>query len=211
MSWSSPAAQYIYVLVIQLHLWFILKTAFSPSNQAMAPIALKILLFTSLIVPSISLSDQARNGHARTICEVKPGGSSEIDDVPAIVDALTTCGSGGRVIFSNNTYHINSVMNTIWLDDVEIDLQGTLLVNKLPRYVILVSCLFLTMDSGAPTSPTGLTTPSPSATRINPLPGSWVAKTLPLKDMDTEHSMEVAKPGINMLDRRRITHGDRTS
>ncbi|RAH52084.1 exopolygalacturonase B [Aspergillus piperis CBS 112811] len=93
----------------------------------MALIVLKVLFLASLIIPSIALSDQARNGGARTKCEVKPGGSSEIDDVPAILNALTTCGSGGRVTFTNHTYYINSVMNTTWLDDVEIDLQGTLL------------------------------------------------------------------------------------
>lgn len=96
----------------------------------MALIVLRFLLLASLIIPSIALSDQAKNGNARTQCEVKPGGSSEIDDVPAILDALTTCGSGGRVTFTNHTYYINSVMNTTWLDDVEIDLQGTLLVSK---------------------------------------------------------------------------------
>ncbi|PYH93851.1 galacturan 1,4-alpha-galacturonidase B [Aspergillus ellipticus CBS 707.79] len=88
---------------------------------------LLIFLLVLLIIPSFSLSDKARNGSPRSQCVVTPSGSSEIDDVPAILDALTTCGSGGRVVFTNHRYHINSVMNTTWLDDVEIYLQGTLL------------------------------------------------------------------------------------
>ncbi|OOF91849.1 glycoside hydrolase family 28 protein [Aspergillus carbonarius ITEM 5010] len=93
----------------------------------MVQLVSSVILFLSLIVPTLSLSDLARNGQARSQCVVSPSNSSDIDDVPAILDALTTCGSGGRVTFINSTYHINSVMNTSWLNDVEIDLQGTLL------------------------------------------------------------------------------------
>ncbi|PYI17430.1 exopolygalacturonase B [Aspergillus japonicus CBS 114.51] len=82
---------------------------------------------SSLIAPTFGLSDTTKSGRARATCLVPAGNSTAVDDVPAILDALTTCGNGGRVSFSNTTYHINSVMNTTWLNDVEIDLQGTLL------------------------------------------------------------------------------------
>ncbi|RAL11210.1 putative exo-polygalacturonase [Aspergillus homomorphus CBS 101889] len=81
----------------------------------------------SLLVPAYSLSDTTMRGRARLNCVVPAGDSTSVDDVPAILEALKTCGNGGRVSFSNTTYHINSVMNTTWLNDVEIDLQGTLL------------------------------------------------------------------------------------
>ena len=131
----------------------------SLTSSIMVQLVSSVILFLSLIVPTLSLSDLARNGQARSQCVVSPSNSSDIDDVPAILDALTTCGSGGRVTFINSTYHINSVMNTSWLNDVEIDLQGTLLVSKQQPTITHLSCSYLqtllNWNSGAPTSPTG--------------------------------------------------------
>lgn len=50
------------------------------------------------------------------------------DDAPAIIEAFSDCGQGGKVVFKNVTYHVNSEMNTTGLKDCEIDLYGTLLV-----------------------------------------------------------------------------------
>ncbi|KAE8375862.1 pectin lyase fold/virulence factor [Aspergillus bertholletiae] len=63
----------------------------------------------------------------RETCVVPAGGSNTTDDAPAIVHAFKKCGHGGKVIFKPTTYHINSVMNITWLEDVDIDLGGTLL------------------------------------------------------------------------------------
>ncbi|KAF8900381.1 glycoside hydrolase family 28 protein [Mucidula mucida] len=60
------------------------------------------------------------------LCICHPTGNGE-DDVPATLDAFRQCGHGGRVAFLNETYHIESVMNTTGLDNCEIDLRGTLL------------------------------------------------------------------------------------
>ncbi|CZR68070.1 related to exopolygalacturonase [Phialocephala subalpina] len=49
------------------------------------------------------------------------------DDAPAVIKAFEECGKDGRIIFLNETYHINSIMNTTSLDNCEIDLRGTLL------------------------------------------------------------------------------------
>lgn len=106
----------------------------------------------SLIAPAFGLSDTTKSGRARATCVVPAGNSTAVDDVPAILDALTTCGNGGRVSFSNTTYHINSVMNTTWLDDVEIDLQGTLLVGHFAPYP---RASLNYPHSGAQTSATG--------------------------------------------------------
>lgn len=65
--------------------------------------------------------------HRRT-CVVEPGGSNLTDDAPAILDAFDNCGHGGKVVFLDTTYHVNSVMDTTDLEDCEIDLYGTLLV-----------------------------------------------------------------------------------
>lgn len=68
-----------------------------------------------------------RNPSRRT-CIVPAAGNSSIDDTPAILKAFNDCGHGGKILFENTTYHINRVMNTTGLEDVEIDLRGTLLV-----------------------------------------------------------------------------------
>lgn len=93
---------------------------------------LKMLFFKA--VQSFFLLNAARSfasrdfpSHRRT-CVVQPGGSNLTDDAPAILDAFDSCGHGGKVVFLNTTYHVNSVMDTTGLDDCEIDLYGTLLV-----------------------------------------------------------------------------------
>src|ERR1700733_14485449 len=69
----------------------------------------------------------AKPDHRKT-CVVKGSGTNSTDDAPAIIKAFKKCGHNGRVVFQPTTYYVNSVMNITWLDDVEIDLQGTLLV-----------------------------------------------------------------------------------
>lgn len=64
----------------------------------------------------------------RPVCSVEAGGSNSTDDAPAIISAFEECGRGGRVVFSNTTYFVNSVMEITGLDDCEIDLEGTLQV-----------------------------------------------------------------------------------
>ncbi|KAJ5263572.1 hypothetical protein N7478_011177 [Penicillium angulare] len=50
-----------------------------------------------------------------------------IDDAPSIHKAFVDCGQNGRVVFSNHTFNINSVMNTTNLNNCEVSLQGELL------------------------------------------------------------------------------------
>ncbi|KAJ5540427.1 hypothetical protein N7494_005503 [Penicillium frequentans] len=73
------------------------------------------------------LSQAAQPRESSTVCTVPAAGSTSIDDAPAILEAFRKCGHGGKIIFTNTTYHINSVMNTTGLQDCEVDLQGTLL------------------------------------------------------------------------------------
>jgi hypothetical protein len=69
-------------------------------------------------------------------CTVKSGGSNATDDAPAILEAFRACGKGGRVVFEPTTYYVNSVMNVSWLEDVDIDVYGTLLVSWLYHFCI---------------------------------------------------------------------------
>ncbi|KAL0260353.1 hypothetical protein SLS55_004039 [Diplodia seriata] len=64
---------------------------------------------------------------ARKECTVEPGGSNATDDAVAIRDAFEECGLGGKVVFLNETYYVNSVLNTSGLEDVDVELHGTLL------------------------------------------------------------------------------------
>lgn len=65
------------------------------------------------------------------------------DDAPAILAAFERCGNDGNVVFLNETYHVNSVMNTTGLKNCEVDLYGTLVVCVLPsksRTDLLIIC-----------------------------------------------------------------------
>lgn len=65
-------------------------------------------------------------------CIVQPSGNASIDDAPAIIDAFDKCGHNGRVVFLNETYYINSIMNTTGLKNCDVDLKGTLFVSSKP-------------------------------------------------------------------------------
>ncbi|KAF7198248.1 Alpha-L-rhamnosidase rgxB [Pseudocercospora fuligena] len=61
-------------------------------------------------------------------CTIPSHNNALYDDTPAILSAFSKCGNNGHIIFSpNTTYHINTVMNTTSLSDVQIDIHGYLL------------------------------------------------------------------------------------
>ncbi|TID06799.1 Alpha-L-rhamnosidase rgxB [Colletotrichum higginsianum] len=86
-------------------------------------------VFCILLASVLGVAAQEEDGElvGRKICIVAAGGSNATDDAPAILDAFKKCGQHGRIVFEPKTYHISSALNVTWLDDVEIDLQGTLL------------------------------------------------------------------------------------
>ncbi|RHZ58010.1 putative exo-polygalacturonase [Aspergillus thermomutatus] len=79
------------------------------------------------LLPVAAIADVTTGQSHRITCTVKAGGSESIDDTPAILKAFHECGKGGRIVFQNATYHVNSVMNTTGLQNCDIDLFGTLL------------------------------------------------------------------------------------
>ncbi|POS77594.1 polygalacturonase [Diaporthe helianthi] len=83
--------------------------------------AIALLALLSGVTTAASVARQAKT------CTVKAGGSNATDDAPAIIEAFRECSQDATVIFEPTTYHINSVMNVTWLQNVKIDLQGTLL------------------------------------------------------------------------------------
>jgi hypothetical protein len=73
------------------------------------------------------LSPVVAKGHQNS-CVIKSGGTNVTDDAPAILKAFRECGQNGRIVFEPITYYVNSVMNISWLENVDIDIRGTLLV-----------------------------------------------------------------------------------
>jgi galacturan 1,4-alpha-galacturonidase len=85
---------------------------------------LKALLL-SVCVSSFQFSPASQISFAEPICTLTPSADGG-DDAPAIVSAFEKCGQGGKIVFTNHTFHINSVMNTTGLNNVRIELNGTL-------------------------------------------------------------------------------------
>lgn len=81
-----------------------------------------------ILLSSLFSIISAHQPHQLKTCVVEPACDGS-DDAPSVVKAFQDCGKNGKVIFKNETYHINSVMNTTGLENCEIDLRGTLLVS----------------------------------------------------------------------------------
>lgn len=82
-----------------------------------------------------------------TQCVVPANGDGS-DDTPAILAAFDKCKTDGHIVFENVTYHIGQVMKTTDLNNVKIDIKGTLLVSDVlsaPRSII---CVPRVIDSG---------------------------------------------------------------
>jgi galacturan 1,4-alpha-galacturonidase len=61
----------------------------------------------------------------RQVCELYPLGNG-LDDAPNILQAFDNCGVNGTVVFTNNTFNINTVLNTTNLYNCHIHIYGTL-------------------------------------------------------------------------------------
>lgn len=104
-------------------------------------------------------------------CTVTPSNSSSVDDAPAIIAAFAECNlHKGKVILTNTTYYINSVMNITGLKSVDVDIFGTMVVS-----FILNSNGEADRISGLKISHTGLALRLMLATRTNPRLGFWEA------------------------------------
>ncbi|KAM0323261.1 hypothetical protein ACHAQA_008852 [Verticillium albo-atrum] len=52
------------------------------------------------------------------------------DDSPSIIESFTKCRKNGVIVFENTTYHIEKAMAFKDLDNVKVDIKGTLLWSK---------------------------------------------------------------------------------
>lgn len=92
------------------------------------------MFFFTRIVPLLSLwllrvRAQTFVTETYKVCVVEP--CQDGDSAPAIEEAFNVCGRNptgrGKVVFLNETYNVQSVMNTTYLENVDVDLRGTLL------------------------------------------------------------------------------------
>ena len=113
----------------------------------------------------------AVTGRRQQTCVVEASGTNKTDDAPAIREAFERCGHGGKVVFKPTTYYVNSVLDISGLKDVDVDLQGKLLVSYRMNCTQL-KFLGSPSSSGVRISHTGLIILSRSATRTNPQPSS---------------------------------------
>lgn len=64
---------------------------------------------------------------ADAACTPTAGGSPSTDDVPAIVEAISSCGNGGTIVIpEGSTYHLNTVLDLDGCSGCEFQIEGTL-------------------------------------------------------------------------------------
>lgn len=93
-------------------------------------------------------------------CTPVAGGSTSIDDVPAIVSAIASCPSGTIVIPAGKTYHVNSVLSFAGCSGCTVQVEGTVLVSNDTDYWSGKTAIFLAQGI------TGLTVKSQTGTGI---------------------------------------------
>lgn len=88
---------------------------------------LACLLWGLLAVADLTTDDVGPR--AIYTCTV-PANNNGTDDSPAILAAFKECRKGRRIVFSNTTYHVNQMMTNSDLEDTQIEIHGTLLVES---------------------------------------------------------------------------------
>ncbi|KIW77231.1 hypothetical protein Z517_09677 [Fonsecaea pedrosoi CBS 271.37] len=85
-------------------------------------------LFAVLAAASTAVGYVVNNG---TACYVYPESLTHfgepVDDTPSILQAFELCGTNGSVILTENTFHINQVMNTTGLVNCDVELHGEMI------------------------------------------------------------------------------------
>ena len=71
----------------------------------------------------------------RAACTPVAGGSSSIDDAPAIMTAIKSCGSAGTIVLpAGKTYYANSVVDFAGCANCDFQLEGTLKFSSSTSY-----------------------------------------------------------------------------
>ncbi|KOC10122.1 endo-xylogalacturonan hydrolase A [Aspergillus flavus AF70] len=85
------------------------------------------LIGLSRAAPSRSETSPDRTIKPRAACTPTAGGSSSTDDVPAIQEAITSCGDGGIIVIpADTTYYLNSVLDFKGCSNCDFQVEGLL-------------------------------------------------------------------------------------
>lgn len=90
------------------------------------------LFFITILAAAISISAlpnqelPTRVVQRAATCTPTAGGSSSVDDVPALQSAIASCPSGTIYIPPSTTYYVNSVLDVAGCSGCTIQLEGTL-------------------------------------------------------------------------------------
>ncbi|EED23059.1 exo-polygalacturonase, putative [Talaromyces stipitatus ATCC 10500] len=88
---------------------------------------MRILTLRSLLLAPVALGYVVNEGTTYQIYpEALTHNGQAVDDAPSIHQAFDLCGINGTVIFTNNTFHINSILNTTNLLNCNVSLRGEL-------------------------------------------------------------------------------------
>src|SRR3569833_996003 len=96
----------------------------------MKNVLVKMLQYLVLIA-SLASSARAFVVNNGTTCYLYPESITHlgqpVDDTPSILQAFELCGTNGTVVFTENVFHINQVMNITNLVICDVELHGELL------------------------------------------------------------------------------------
>lgn len=87
-----------------------------------------IVLLAGIASAAATLPPPSKVVERAATCTPKAGGSSSIDDVPAIQSAIAACPSGTIVIPPSSTYYINSVFSFKGCAGCTLQVEGLLKV-----------------------------------------------------------------------------------
>ncbi|KAJ5757334.1 uncharacterized protein N7511_006028 [Penicillium nucicola] len=95
----------------------------------------KTLTALALLTQTLALTlTKPLNSRAST-CTPKSGGSSSVDDVPAITSAIASCGNGGTIIIpAGSTYYLNSVLDFSGCTGCDFQVEGLLKFSSSTSY-----------------------------------------------------------------------------
>jgi galacturan 1,4-alpha-galacturonidase len=92
------------------------------------------LLSSTLATPT-RIGNSPSRIQARAICTPSSAGIADVDDVPAIVAAIKSCGSGGTIVIpASKTYMIRSTFDFAGCTNCDFQLEGTLKVSDDTSY-----------------------------------------------------------------------------
>ena len=87
---------------------------------------LSILLSTASLLSALPSSTDTAI-HSRAPCTPDAGNSASTDDVPAIRNAISSCGNGGTIVIpQGSTYYLNSVLDFKGCTGCDFQVEGLL-------------------------------------------------------------------------------------